>query len=449
MKTVKLLAALTAAAIITTSFAGCNGSTSSDGGSSATDSTSSGGVDMSGIATGDGRSVLTEDIAADTVIASASLGDTKIEITFGDFIKEYKYYLASNGIADDVNTFYASMLQERREYIVNYLINERVIKTKFGELGFTLSEEDKAQIKADADASIEGIKSSLSQAISANSAEGESLTEDELKAKTEEQFNNLLTSCGLTIEDMYGWQESAHIQNILNQHINKDFELDYSEAENQVTKVIADAKAMYEKDPASYDPTAYQSVYIPEGSRYIKHILLKFEDGVFEEISALREEGKDADADALREGKVAELQSKIDIVEGKVASGEDFDALMSEYSGDGDTTVSYLISPNTGLYMDGFAECAMAIAELNGTDSCVTDYGYHIIKYVSDAVVSDDEIKETTEGIYQYLIEATQAQNFSQSVKEWREAYSFEIERDILLLAEESETAEADTSSAE
>ncbi len=443
MNTKKLISALITAAVITTGVAGCSGNnTSSDGSQQTTESTTS------GVAGVDTRSVLTEDIAADTVIARATSGDINMEITFGEFIKEYKYYLASNGMTDDVNPYYASTLQERREYIVNYLINEKIVRAKFEELGYTLSEEDMAQIASDAEASIANIKASLVNSIGSSLAEGTAITEEELNARAEEQFNNLLTSCGLTVEDMHGWQESSHIQNLLNKHVNKDFELDYSEAEAQVAKVAADAKTMYESDPSAYDPNAYKAVYIPEGSRYVKHILLKFEDGVFEDIYALREEGKDADADKLRDEKIAEMQSTIDTVEGKVASGEDFDTLMGEYSGDGDTTVSYLISPDTGLYMDGFAETAMDIAELNGTASCITDYGYHIIKYVSEAVVTEDDIKKTTDGIYQYLIEATQAQNFSKSVKEWREAYSFEIERDILLLAAE-ETAEADTSTAE
>ena len=82
MNTKKLLSALIAAAVITTSLTACSGDTASQGGSQDDTSASESQVIVTG-------SVLTADIAADTVIARPTNGAEGIDVTFGDIIKEY------------------------------------------------------------------------------------------------------------------------------------------------------------------------------------------------------------------------------------------------------------------------------------------------------------------------------------------------------------------------
>lgn len=431
----KKILALMAAAAMLLSFTACNNnSTSSEGTESTSQTTSDGTAAVEG-------SVLTADIPADKVIAEIK-DHPEMNVTFGEFIKEYKYYLASYGITNDTDPMYASTFQSRREYIVNYLINEEVMRKKFEELGLSLSAEDEAQIDTDTATGIESIKTTLKTQISATLAEGETLTDEELTQRAEEGFNNLLTSCGLTPDDFRNWQKSIVMQEKLSDHVNKDFTYERSEAEKEVEKLIENAKTSYAEDKSTYNTDTMSAFWIPEGSRYIKHILLKFDDDAVTEISTLRSEGKDAEADKLRDEKLAEMADKISEVEAKVAAGEDFDALMKEYSGDGDTTMSYLIVPGTTRYMDGFAETALAIPELGGTDVCDTDYGHHIIKYTEVAEVKDEDRKTYTDGLYQYLKEAYISRNFSDAMVEWRESYSFEIDRETLLLAEEDASAE-------
>lgn len=430
------LAAIAAAVVMIMTATACSGGDdssvsggTSDVGSTATPSSPSQVVTQ-------GLSVLSSGTALDTVVVTVD-GQEDMNVTFGDFLKEYKYRLAGYQITDDTTEMYASVLQEEREYIINYLVNERIMYRKFEELGFALTDEDNAQIDADTAAGIEGIKASLRQRIK----DTELLSEEELDKRTEEEYDKLMAECGLTYDDIRNWQKAIVVQEKLTEYVNTEYAYDPTSTDQQVEMLIESAKESYEKDPANYDAASMASLWIPEDSRNIKHILLKFDDEAMAEINTLREEGKNAEADALREEKLGEMSAKIDEVKGKVEAGDDFDLLMSTYSDDGDTTMSYIITPGTQLYMDGFAETAFAIPEIGGTEECVTDYGWHMIKYTEDAVVTEDELQAYKESLHKYMEEQYLSQNYGNAMKKWRTEYTFEIDRDILMLADE--TAEA------
>lgn len=446
----KLWAMAAAAAMLISCTACAGGSESSSDGSAVSDTGTSSGTDSgSSSGTGDtsqtvpapGTSVLTSDTPLDKVIVTVD-GHEEMNITFGDFLKEYKYYLAGYQITDDVNSIYASALTGQREYIANYLINDKIIEVKFKELGLVLTDEDNAQIESDALAGIEDMKDALKTRVQTSLTEGETLSDAELAARVDEEYNKLMADCGLSEEDIKSWQKSLVMQNKITEHLNQNFTYEYSETEKQVEKIIEEAKKAYEADNADYDPDSLRSLWIPDGSREVKHILIGFDSDTAAEISSLRNDGDDAGADQKREAAVEALSDKISEVEGKIDSGEAFDALMKEYSDDTDPAASYIIAPGTKMYADGFAETSLAIAEIGGIDVCVTDYGYHIIKYIDDAVVTDEDIKAYTDSLHSYLEEAYISQNFGNAMKEWRAEYSFTIDRETLMLAEE-ESSEA------
>lgn len=430
----KLASILAAAALLMTVTA-CSGNDTSSSSDSTSSTTSSAPSAPSQTVTA-GLSVLSSGTPLDTVIATVD-GHEDMNVTFGDFLKEYKYRLAGYQITDDTDQMYASALQSEREYIVNYLINEKIMYKKFEDLGFALTDEDNKQIDEDTTTGIQGIKDSLRQRIK----DTELLSEDELDKRVEEEYEKMMTDCGLTYDDIRGWQKAIVVQTKLTEHINAEYTYDPAPTEKQVEDLIESAKSSYAADPVNYDASQWSVLWIPEGSRYVKHILLKFDDETVTEINTLREEGKTAEADALRDAKLADMSADIDEIRGLVNDGGDFDELMAKHSDDGDTTMSYIISPDTGIYMDGFAETAFAIEEIGGTAECVTDFGWHMIKYTEDAVVSDADLQAYKDNLHQYMEEQYISQNYGNKMKEWREEYTFTIDRDILLLAEESTEA--------
>lgn len=422
-----MLLSLTACKDNGESSSGATGSTASAG-----SETASGGTQSEASA-----SVLTADIAPDTVVARTTVGGESMDITFDSFLKEYKYYLVGYGITDDTLPQYSQQLSQQREYIVNYLINEAIYAAKLTELGLDFTDEELAQIRSDYEAGVVSMKESMKQGVQATLGEGEELSQQELDARAEEAFSELMTQCGLTEDDLYGWQLSIATREKLSEYVNENFTLDYHEAEHQVEAAIEDAKQQYKVTPATFNTETYASIWLPEGSRYVQQILLKLDDETIAKLDSLRGEGKDEEADALRQEKLTELGVTLAEVQSRLEQGEDFHALAVQYTGDGSPDYKYLVTPGTSQYADGFAECAMEIEAVGKTGTCYTDYGWHIIMYTEEAVVTEEMLKETTDGVYRYMIEAYKNSALSNAGKEWREHFAYEIDREILMLAEE------------
>lgn len=377
--------------------------------------------------------VLSDGYAAlDAVIASGGKGEP---VTFGEFIKEYKYFLSAYGMTDDTDESYADVLTQRREYTVNYLINAKIISDKFAEYypeGF--SEEELAQIQSDHEQNMNNILASFGAGIYSTDPD---ISAEDLKEQSQRKLDEVMEYCGLSEEDFYSWQRETAEQTKVMEYVTSGVSVERSEAEEQAAAAAKSARESYESDPAGYDADSNANVFIPEGSRNIKHILLKLSDEDIQQIYQLRSESKDDEADALREEKLAELSDRLSEVQGKIAEGEDFEALMAEYSGDGDVTATYLVVPGTERYMEGFAQAALAIPEVGGVDTCATDYGWHVIKYIEPAVLSEEDYQKTVDDFLSYLVETRRNDKFSAAVKEWREEYSYTIDRELLLLGAE------------
>ena len=436
----KITALFAAAAVMMT--AGCSGGEDSSESTQTAESATSQAADTDTPAQDSTASVLTADIAEDTVIASTADGD--MTVTFGQFLKEYKYYMQTYGYTDDTSEDYAETLAQQRERIANYLINEQIFLTKFDELGMSFTDEELAQIQSDTDSFIESMKQSYRNSIESSSIE--QYTDDELDEMAEAAVSELLDSCGMTEDDFYGWAYSSAVQTKLEEYVNENFTLDYSEAEEQAQNVIDGAKASYESDPASYDGNSFSSLYIPDGSRYVEQIVLKLPDADITEINELRDGGDDEGADALRAEKLVSLDEELAEVQEKLDGGADFEELMAEYSDDSDTSAKYLITPDTEIYVEGLAEAAMAIENVGDVILFESDYGYHLVKYLGEAEVDTEESEAMVQAIYDYLLVNEQALNFNTAVREWREEYEFNIERELLLLLEEDtdETTQAE-----
>lgn len=443
----KKFTALAALCAVILCAAGCKDNGTS-GGSQPQQETSDVSIDVSGGDTsqagaeqtqGSQESVLTSSLPEDAVVASSEIGGEQMNITFGDFLKEYKYYLASCGISDDTDPASAAALTSRREYIINYLINDIVMEQLFNELcpeGFT--EEELEQIREDTEAGVQQLIGSIEEQIKAMQPLGSEVSDEELHQKALEGFQEIKDNCRLTDDDFFRWQKASAIRSRLTELVAGDVTVERSEAEETAKRMVEQAKAEYESDPASYDPDTYKSVFIPEGARYVKHILLRIDSTVTEEIYKLRLDGKDDEADALLSENLAKLDDKLEEVKNRVDEGGDFEALMKEYSGDTDLTISYLVVPGTGLYMDGFAECALGIEEVGGTAVCSTDYGYHIIRYTEPAKVLEKDYESTVDGLQSYLTDSQQTQVLNEVMKDKRSGYGFTIDREALLLGEES-----------
>ena len=128
MKLTKTLAAVTAAAVILSSTACSIKSTSSTDSSAVTAESS--GTESSSAAESTAQSAETSEpepvpsiaesgTAADAVAASPSNGAEGMDITFGDFLREYKYFLERSGYENDTDGSNADTIKQARQQIID------------------------------------------------------------------------------------------------------------------------------------------------------------------------------------------------------------------------------------------------------------------------------------------------------------------------------------------
>lgn len=273
MKLTKTLAAVTAAAVILSSTACSIKSTSSTDSSAVTAESS--GTENSSAAESTAQSAETSEpepvpsiaesgTAADAVAASPSNGAEGMDITFGDFLREYKYFLERSGYENDTDGSNADTIKQARQQIIDAIIEDRIVRAKFADYGMTLSDEEEADIHSQVESGIESIKTTLKSTLA---SADDTLTDEELTAQAEEKFQKILDDCGLTMDNLYAWQEITAMKQKLTDEIGKDAVYSYEQAEEQMSTLIDSLKSQYESDPAAFYGQTYANIWIPEGSR--------------------------------------------------------------------------------------------------------------------------------------------------------------------------------------
>ncbi len=383
------------------------------------------------------------EVKDDKVVAVSTADNTdKIEITYLDFKKEYLYFLKGQGITDDSEESVAALCKSQRETIINYLMNERVILDKAKELGLdTLSTEEMDAVEEEYNKMV--LRQVAYFAGLTNIDPEETPLTDEQTETGNKGFDDYLSECMLTRDDLLVWQVSAAFTDKLREEIVKDVSADYSEAESTFNDYVESIKALYESDPLEYESGVYSAYWIPDGSRRIKHILLGFEDTFTDELREMRSSGDDEGADRLREEKTAELSENTEKIINMLDNGADFDELIEEYSADKDGSAAnpdgYLLIPDSTLYMAEFTEMGQALENIGDYDTTVTDYGVHIMLYADDAKVTEESVKGYKDYIYELLDSDKKSSHFNDTLREWRESYKFEVDYDALKIDEPAE----------
>jgi peptidyl-prolyl cis-trans isomerase C len=130
-------------------------------------------------------------------------------------------------------------------------------------------------------------------------------------------------------------------------------------------------------------------------------MLIKLSDEDSQAIGELRKEGKDDDADSMREEKLKSIQDKAEDVLAKARAGEDFDKLVIKYGEDPgmeseEYKDGYSMLRDSGM-MEEFLEASFQLQEGEISDLVATDYGYHIIKVYEaseDDIASLEDVRE-------------------------------------------------------
>lgn len=391
---------------------------------------------------------------------SDSLSDEEKEyyqVKFKDFYPEYSFTIANYGL-DETNSAYASYAQSYRKNIIDMLTNEKLILRKAKELGLDqLTEEEMAEVEkaytknlSDWYASFEK-KAKTALGISTDDTSGteDSANDEKILEKEKELFNEYIAGFGLTEDTFLMWQTNTAIQKKVNDYLLKDITVSDSEVDDYITKLKAEAKQAYEKSASSYaTDSEYKKVWIPEDARYIKYIAVGIASSDYAEINAARNESgaDDAEIDKKRDEKLAEIKEKADAALKKAtAEGADFDAVVKEYSSaysESTAGEQILVLNSKGLISDALYDAVFALEKPGDISGLIpTDSGYYIVKYVSDAKVTDSNLSDYRKTVRQELLTSRQSEKTNAILEEWRNAVNYEYDYEKLNITKEEETS--------
>lgn len=376
--------------------------------------------------------------------------DNKAELTvkIDEFNKEYKFWLSEQQILDDTAAEVAESCAEQRNAIINYLINEKIVLEQAEKLGITLTEEDQTEIDDIYNASIEQYIAQYKSSVNAGeTGTSEVMGEAAILEEAEKLFDENLSACGMTRDDILLSIRSNRIMEKLKAKLAESTPVEYSEAEAEFKELVNGVQQMYEESPQYYESYSYYSYYwIPENSRMIKHILLTFDAADSTEISTLRTNGDDEGADAAREAAAEKLKPQAEAIIAELDAGADFDKLIAEYSADPGSTSypdGYLVTPNGEIYYKEFQQGAYELEKIGDYKLITTDAGCHIMLYSADAVVDEEIHKQIIDTLYEDLKEEAATAAYSTAMKQWREEYNYDIAYTALNLEKPAETAES------
>lgn len=371
-----------------------------------------------------------------------SKGEVQEEIEY--MLDYYEYMYSMYGIT--VERTDATVQQMARQDAINMLIQNEVVKAKLAEKGYDqFSEEELAEIETMVDEQYDSYVEFIKSYMLADTE----LTGDELQAAIDEQM--AMMGFG-SREEMVETERLNRAQNKLAEELIKDVAVTEEEIQSQYNFLVGNAKATYQEYPESYGVDLTNGTigmyYAPAGYRYVKHILVTFDaenqsliDEINAEITAANTElaAEGADADAIN-AKIAELetdlatateaayvaiQPTIEEIQAKLAAGETFESLITEYNQDPGMTadsVGYAVSAVSTNWVPEFTEASMALEKIGDVSAPVrSSYGIHLIQYASDIAEGEVPLDEVREDLSAELLVEKQNNAINDAITQWVE----------------------------
>lgn len=392
--------------------------------------------------------------SSDAAWPTGKVSDKKaLTVSYDAFSKEYKYWLLVNQIPDDTADEVRDKCRSQRESIINYLVNEKIVLEKAKDYGVDqFTDEELDNIESDYNSYIESsIESFKSYVNAGESGTGEVNGDAAILAEAEKIFDEKLTGCGMTRDDILMWYRNAKTADKLKAKLAEDDPIEYSDAEKQYDKIVDGIKKVYENSPADYEQDLYYKYYwLPENSRMIKHILIKLDSNDSTEITACRENNDEAGAEKAREKALEDLRPRIEEIKNMLDNGADFDELAKAYSEDtglSNNPDGYLVVPNGTSYYAEFQQAAYELQNIGDYKLVGTDLGWHVVMYAADAVMTEENEKALVDAIYENMQSNAATNAYNTAMQGWREEYAYDFDYTRLDISE-AETAEAASTTA-
>ena len=355
-----------------------------------------------------------------------------------EFREMFDYYSIQFGITDPESEDNQDYVAYLKDYIISYLVDEKVQLDKAKELGVaTLSKEETEQVTKDVDELFDTWYNEFRQGL-LNS--GTEYSEEELDAQIKKMLDQYLTENALTreyITEVY--TKSYILEKVYNETV-KEVDVPETTLQEAYDARIAEMQDIYADDPSVFEMDYIENVtifYVPEGYRQVKHILIALPDEVQSEIYALRVDGDDAGADKLRKEALSGIRDEAEAVLALLnKDGGNFEAVMLQHNDDvaSNTLKDGYAVHKKGSYVPEFVNATFAMKKAGTLSGLIaTDYGYHILYYLGELTPGAVPYDTVHDALYAELLSNAQNALFSKELEQWREEATVEIFTDKIV----------------
>lgn len=353
-----------------------------------------------------------------------------VEITKADVMAVYHTYRYYYGLTDEneLTDQYSSSRKTLLDNVYTTLIEYELIQQYAGELtSVELTEEMKQAIEEEKQQTIASIESGATTVAQDLAKKDPQMDQEAARKK---RIEERLLYRGISTGEFEKARAYEVVIDAVRKALSAEYEPTEKAIENYYETYLSMQKTYTEGDLSYYDYYTSESVnlYMPAGFRYVKNLLISIPEDVREEISALRKEDKDEEADALRDRELAKLEEKAQQIYARIQNGESYEALLAEFGEDpgmkegaANAETGYRIYAGTSSYEENFKEAAMALENPGDISAPVaSDYGYYIIKYQGDSVAQEVPLEEVKDKIREILIEEKSNEYYEEIYENWK-----------------------------
>ena len=415
-------------------------------------------------------------------VAGKTITKAEVQSALEDMLSYQEYMYSMYGYQYDRTD--AATIAAAQDSTIQSLIQNAVINQKLAELGFdTFSDAELAELQATVDTTYQGYVDSVTKNYFADTT----LTGDELTQAIQAKMTELAYP---TKDSLLATQKATKSQEKLKNSVVKDVTVSDEEIQAEYDAAVESAKSSYADSLTQYasDVNSGATIYYrPAGYRYVKNLLVKLSDENSTAISDLQTQISDkqtaldtnttslaalpADAatdtedqaksrqeltsaktqlesdiadlngklETLKNEAYAALQPTVDEISAKLATGEDFDALLAQYGQDTGMqtepakTEGYPVCVGDTLYVTEFTDAAMALAKVGDVSAPFrTDFGIHFVKYISDLAEGAVPLADLKDTISASLLTTKQDDAYNAAVSDWVTAANAKIYKDRL-----------------
>ena len=341
-------------------------------------------------------------------------------VTVGEAARAYAEIAAYYELAGANEADYAD--SAKREVLAS-LAEDKILLLKAQQLGVDkLSDAEQQQIES---AVRESYEENVSYYMAFRASEG----------KTEEQLRNetiaYLEENGYTYEAQLKEATSDIWRERLYAEVTKDVSVTDDSIRTLYENEVETAKIRYTADFSEYEYDVQFGetvLYHPEGIRNVQAVLIGFTPEQARRYVQLQDALEAGDSNRLAEIDVLyqELMPRAQEVLDRAAQGEDFAALIDDYSDDAELAAEPArsegipVAAQSTIYEDAFINGAMALSKIGDVSGMIyVDAGIYILRYTSDVPSGAADFASVRTQLAQTGVEEIRMAEYNRAVEAW------------------------------